>query len=182
MREQDEDAARTLVEHLYPMVMRVVRANLPRRQDPEDLAQEVFGKVFAKMDQFRGEVPLEHWVSRIAVNHCISALRRQSRQPELRMADLSEEQVDALAAATAGPASDPHPAQRIAARELVDLLLQGLDPQDRLLMRMLEMDELTVQDVREVTGWSSVNIRVRAFRARRKLNERFRDLRKEGRL
>jgi RNA polymerase sigma-70 factor (ECF subfamily) len=182
VRKQDQDAARSLVEYLYPLVIRIVRGYLPRRAAEEDLAQDIFGKMFEKLDQFRGEVPLEHWVSRVAVNHCLSALRAQRARPELRMADLSEEQSAALDAVTTAIVQDPHPAHLIGARELVEMLLEGLSLQDRLLIRMLEMDDLSVDEVRKVTGWSATNIRVRAFRARRRLNQRFRHLRKEGHL
>ena len=77
VRKQDQDAARSLVEYLYPTVIRIVRGNLPRRADEEDFAQDVFAKMFEKLDQFQGEVPLAHWVSRIAVNHCLNAIRAQ---------------------------------------------------------------------------------------------------------
>src|SRR5262245_39767541 len=138
--------------------------------------------MFDKLDQFRGQVPLEHWVSRIAVNHCLNAIRTQKSRPEWRMADLSEEQATALDAATTGTVHDPHPAHLIGARELVEMLLQALDPKDRLLIRMLEIDELSIEEVRQQTGWSPTYIRVRAFRARQRLNKRFRNLRKEGHL
>src|SRR4051794_30801980 len=88
VRENDEAAARELVERLDPLVAQVVHANLPRRDEPEDLMQEVFLKMFSRLGQFRGEVPLEHWVSRITLNTCLDHLRRQRARPELRMADL----------------------------------------------------------------------------------------------
>jgi len=182
VRRQEQDAARLLVEYLYPTVIRIVRANLPRRAAEEDLAQDVFVKMFEKLEQFRGEVPLEHWVSRIAVNHCLNALRAQKARPEWRMADLSEEQAEALEAVTCAGEQDPDPSHLIGARELVENLLQALSPADRLVIQMLEMDELSIDEVRQRTGWSSAYIRVRAFRARRKLNRRFANLRKEGRL
>ena len=181
-RKQDQDAARSLVEYLYPTVIRIVRGNLPRRAAEEDLAQDIFVKMFEKLDQFQGEVPVEHWVSRIAVNHCLNAIRAQKARPEWRMADLSEEQIAALDAVTTGDAPDPDPAHLLGARELVEKLLEALSPKDRLLLRLLEMDELSIDEVRQVTGWSSTYIRVRAFRARRKLNQRFGKLRKEDRL
>jgi RNA polymerase sigma-70 factor, ECF subfamily len=180
VRKQDQDAARSLVEFLYPTVIRIVRGNLPRRAAEEDLAQDVFVKMFDKLDQFQGEVPLVHWVSRIAVNQCLNAIRAQKSRPEWRMADLSEDQAAALDAVTSGTEDDANPSQRIGARELVEMLLQALDPKDRLLIRMLEMDGHSIEDVRQRTGWSATYIRVRAFRARRKLNQRFRNLRKEG--
>ncbi len=181
-RKQDQDAARSLVDHLYPTVIRIVRGYLPRRAAEEDLAQEIFVKMFEKLDQFQGEVPLKHWVSRIAVNHCLNAIRAQKARPEWRMADLSEEQAAALEAATAGAVQDPHPAHLLGARELVEMLLETLSPRDRLLIRMLEMEDRSVDEVRRVTGWSATYIRVRAFRARRRLNRQFADLQKEGRL
>ena len=81
MREHDEAASRALVERLYPLVSRVVRANLPRRDEPEDLMQGVFLKMFSKLEQFRGEVP-RAWVSRLALTTCLDQLRRQKVRPE----------------------------------------------------------------------------------------------------
>jgi RNA polymerase sigma-70 factor (ECF subfamily) len=182
VRQEDQDAARLLVDHLYPTVIRIVRGNLPRRAAEEDLAQEIFVKIFSKLDQYAGEVPLEHWVSRIAVNHSLNALRFQSSRPEWRMADLSEEQTAALEAATTAPQQEADPAHLLGAHELVEKLLDALSPKDRLLMRMLEMEERSVNEVRQLTGWSAAAIRVRAFRARRKLRRMFGKLRKEGRL
>ena len=180
VREQDQEAARSLVEHLYPTVIRIVRRHLPRRAAEEDLAQDVFVKMFEKLDQFQGGVPLEHWVSRIAVNHCLNAIRAQKVRPEWRMADLSEEQAAALNAVTTGENRAPDPAHLMGARELVEMLLGALSPKDRLLIRMLEIDGLSIDEVRAATGWSTTLIRVRAFRARRKLNRQFGELRKAG--
>jgi RNA polymerase sigma-70 factor (ECF subfamily) len=182
VRGQDQDAARSLVERLYPAVIRIVRANLPRRAAEEDLAQDIFVKMFEKLEQFQGEVPLEHWVSRIAVNHCLNAIRAQKLRPEWRMADLSEEQAAALEAATSDVEQDPHPAHLMGARELVEKLLEALSPADRLLIRMLEIDGFSIDQVGKTTGWSGTHIRVRAFRARRRLNQRFKKLQREGRL
>ena len=102
VRQRDEDAARELFRHLYPLVARLVRSHLPRRTSQEDLVQTVFMKVFANLDRFSGTVPLEHWVSRIAINTCLNQLAAEKARPELRWADLSEEQTDALEAVTAG--------------------------------------------------------------------------------
>src|SRR5437763_7446935 len=95
----------------------VVRAGrfLPRRESGEDLAQEIFLKMFTNLEQYRGEVPLEHWVSRIAVNHCLNALRSQRSRPEWRWADLSSEQADALDAALASASETPDPGRAMAA-------------------------------------------------------------------
>jgi RNA polymerase sigma-70 factor (ECF subfamily) len=182
VRQDDQEAARCLVELLYPQVIKIVRANLPRRSSEEDLAQEIFAKMFLNLEQYRGRVPLEHWVSRIAVNHCLNRVRAQKSRPEWRMADLSEAQADALEATATSGSEEPGQDHARDAAALVDRLLETLGPEDRLVIRMLEIEDRTVEEIRQATGWSATLIRVRAFRARQKLNKRFGKLRKEGKL
>src|SRR5262247_988968 len=90
VQQGDEEAARALFHRLHPLVSKVVRARLPRRTSEEDVVQAVFAKVFAKLDQYSGRVPLEHWVSRVAVNTCLNYIQSERARPELRWADLSE--------------------------------------------------------------------------------------------
>jgi RNA polymerase sigma factor (sigma-70 family) len=182
VRERDEDAARALVEHLYPQVMRIVSTKLPRRGAEEDLAQEIFLKMFTRLDQYRGEVPFDHWVSRIAVNHCLNAVRAQNSRPEWRWADLSLEQAETLDAVMTSASETPDPAQALGAGELVERLLDELPPAERWLLRVMELEEKSIEEVRQLTGWSSTRIRVKAFRARRRLNKVFERLRKKGKL
>jgi RNA polymerase sigma factor (sigma-70 family) len=172
VRQRDEAAARLLLNHLYPQVIRLVRAHLPRRTSEEDLVQIVFMKLFAKLDQYSGSVPLEHWVSRIAINACLNQLAAEKVRPELRWADLSEEQckvLENLSAAT----EDLGPDQSLAAREITEKLLALLTPRDRLLMTMLHLEGRTPREVQKITGWNGTMIRGRAFQARRKLRKHF---------
>ena len=121
VRQRDEDAARRLMQHLYPLVLKLVRAHLPKRSAEEDLVQMVFVKVFAKLDQFNGAVPLEHWVSRIAINTCINQIKAERVRPELRWADLGDEErfvVETLAATE----SELDATDAFAAREIVEKL------------------------------------------------------------
>jgi RNA polymerase sigma factor (sigma-70 family) len=180
VRQGEDAAARALVGHLYPFVMKIVRANLPRRADPEDLAQDVFLKMFSHLDQFRGAVPFEHWVARIATNHCINALRAQRIRPEWRMADLREDHAGVVEAIASDPDRDPHPGEALGARELLDLLLAGLSPRERMLIQLLELEDRTIEEVRQRTGWSAVTVRVAVFRARRKLNRLYREMKQQG--
>jgi RNA polymerase sigma factor (sigma-70 family) len=171
-RQQDQEAARALVEQLYPLVIRIVRSHLPIRTAEEDLAQEVFAKVFSRLDQYqpRASIPFEHWVSRLAVRTCLDSLRAERRRPELRWSDLSKEQsawlefmlVDESEAPDASPDS---------ARELLDRLLSQLPPQDRLIIRLLDLEQKSVKEIGRITGWSVPLVKVRAFRARRKLRK-----------
>ncbi|MEI7939428.1 MAG: RNA polymerase sigma factor [Verrucomicrobiota bacterium] len=175
VRLRDEESARALFRHLYPLVARLVHSHLPRRTSAEDLVQTVFMKMFASLDSFSGTVPLEHWVSRIAINTCLNQLAAEKARPELRWADLSEEQAQALEATTAGQA-ELDPTQNLASREIVEKLLAQLAPTDRLLMTLLHLEGRSVDEVRQITGWNVPVIKVRAFRARRKLRKHFEKL------
>jgi RNA polymerase sigma factor (sigma-70 family) len=170
VRRGDDDAARALVTHLYPLVIKIVRAHLPRRMAEEDLAQEIFMKMFANLEQYRGAVPLEHWVSRVAVTTCLDQLRAQKRRPELRWADLSETEAEMLDAVIRND-SEPHPSQALAAREIVYKLLDQLGPEDRLVITLLDLEERSVAEIHKLTGWNHSAIKVRAFRARHKLKK-----------
>ncbi|MHB8521353.1 MAG: RNA polymerase sigma factor [Limisphaerales bacterium] len=168
VQQGDEEAARALLAHLYPLVIKLVRAHLPRRTSEEDLAQTVFMKVFAKLDQFSGRVPLEHWVSRIAVNTCLNQINAERVRPELRWADLSETEEQVLQS-LASTTEDLEPSQSLASRELVDKLLARLSPEDRLVITLIHLEGKSVEEVRQSTGWSAPLVKVRAFRARRKM-------------
>ncbi len=181
VRGRDEDAARALFRHLYPLVARLVRSHLPRRTSQEDLVQTVFMKVFASLDRFSGTVPLEHWVSRIAVNTCLNQLAAEKVRPELRWADLSEEQMHVLETVTSAP-EELDPLHNLAAREIVEKLLAQLPPAERLLLTLLHLEGRSVEEVRKRTGWNAPVIKVRAFRARRKLRKYFDKLMAEKRV
>src|SRR5437773_11543704 len=172
VRQSDEEAARALVRELYPLIMKIVRSHLPRRTDEQDLAQMVFGKIFTHLGQYSGAVPFEHWVSRVAVNTCLNQLRSEKCRPELRWADLSQDEAETLEKVTAR-AKGPDPSEHLAARELAHKMLETLSPKDRLILTMLDLEERSVEEIRKRTGWNASLIKVRAFRARTKLRKQF---------
>jgi RNA polymerase sigma-70 factor (ECF subfamily) len=178
VRQGDQEAARLLFHHLYPLVIKVVRSHLPRRTSDEDLAQTVFMKIFANLDQYSGRAPLEHWVSRIAVNTCIKALRAEKIRPEVRWADLGEDEAQALDW-LASSNEDLHPDRSLASRDLVEKLLGGLKPKDRLVITLMNLEGRSIEEVNQLTGWSQAVIKVRAFRARAKLRKSLATLMRE---
>jgi RNA polymerase sigma-70 factor (ECF subfamily) len=166
----EEDAARELVRRLYPLVAKLVRAHRPARSAEEDLCQMIFIKVMQKLSQFSGKVPLEHWVSRIAINTCINQIQAEKARPELREADLTEEQAAVVRnlAATAGELA---PDQSFASRQLVEHLMNALKPAERLVIDLLYLQQRTVAEIQKITGWSGALVKVRAFRARQKMKK-----------
>jgi RNA polymerase sigma factor (sigma-70 family) len=180
VRQRDQIAARELVEHLYPLVIRIVRSHLPRRVAEEDLAQDIFLKMFTRLDQYKGAVAFTHWVSRIAVTTCIDQLRAQKRRPEFRWADLSEQEAEVLDSVLTSE-GDVAVNDAYAARELVAKLLDQLKPEDRLVLQLLDLEQRSVAEISTLTGWNPSLVKVRAFRARGKLKKLFEELQRKER-
>ena len=164
----DDEAARELVRRLYPLVAKMVRSHRPRRTSEEDLCQMIFIKVFQKLTQFSGKVPIEHWVSRIAVNTCLSQIEAEKVRPELRHADLSEEE-QAVVENLATSSDELAPDRQLASRQLVEHLLQLLKPVERLVIDLLYLQGRSVEEIHKITGMGVAAIKVRAFRARQKM-------------
>ncbi len=170
VRKGDEEAVRELMRHLHPLVMKIVRSHRPRRMDEEDLAQMIYAKVFTRMDQYEGKVPFGHWVSRVAVNTCLSALKAESIRPEWRFADLGEEEqvvVENLACTS----EEMDASEQAGSAELVAKLMETLSPEDRLVLHALHLEGRSVAEIQKMTGWSGALVKVRAFRARHKLRK-----------
>lgn len=132
----------------------------------------IFIKVFQKLSQFSGKVPLEHWVSRIAINTCLNQIAAEKIRPELRHADLSEEE-QAVVENLAVSGGDLAPDKRAGSRQLVEHLLGILKPMERLVIDLLYLEGRSVEEIKKATGWNTSLIKVRAFRARQKMKKHF---------
>jgi RNA polymerase sigma-70 factor, ECF subfamily len=128
----------------------------------------IFIKVFQKLPQFSGKVPLEHWVSRVAVNTCLSQIAAEKVRPELRHADLSEEE-EAVVKNLAVSSEELEPDHALASRQLVEHLLELLKPVERLIIDLLYLQGRSVEEIHKITGLGVAAIKVRAFRARQKM-------------
>ena len=149
----NDGAFRELVDATYPLVARIVRSHLSPSQDRAACEQETYLRVFQRLDQYRSDAPLEHWIARIAVNACLDALRKTKRRRELRRADLSETENAALDAALTDSANSAGP-EAAAAKELVEHVLAGLDAEDAALLRLHDLEERTLNDTATTLGWS----------------------------
>lgn len=170
VRQGDGHAAEALVGHLHPLVRRLVRNHLPRRESEEDLMQEAFVKILQRLESYqeREGVPFEHWVSRVTVRTCLDALRAEKARPEWRWADLAEgegEWMDWLLNRQAEPASTT----ASDAKALVEKLLSRLSPPDRLVITLLDLEQRSTLEISQTTGWTRPMVKMRAMRARHKL-------------
>jgi RNA polymerase sigma factor (sigma-70 family) len=169
-KQGDEAAAEELIRHLFPVISRIVRTHLPRRDDEKDLVQEILMKTFSKLHQFKGDAPITHWVSRLALTTCLDRLRAQKIRPELRLADLTPEDSETFDAAWL-TGSSPDAGDAIAARDLVEKILAPLSPEDRSLILMVDLEGRSLQEIADATGWSISKIKMRLFRIRPQLRQ-----------
>jgi RNA polymerase sigma-70 factor (ECF subfamily) len=173
VKQGDEPAARRLVDVLYPQVIRIVRSHLPNRSDDDDATQEVFMKMFTRIDQYRADQGLfDHWVARIAVNHCRDRLRSLRSRRVLSYAELDADEttfVSHLLARDDSAAAAERSEETLA---VLEKLLSGLNERERIVIRLLDLEQRPVREVAELTGWGESKIKVTAMRARRHLGER----------
>jgi RNA polymerase sigma-70 factor (ECF subfamily) len=177
-RAGDEKAVLDLFHYMYPHIAKLVYANRPGRESVEDLVQQACIKVVTNLPKYSARAPFLHWVSRVTVNTCLNQMRREKARPEVRLADLSEEEAGVIEALAADPAELPL-ADQVGASELVEKLLASLRPPDRLLMRLMYLEGRNVEEISRLTGWSRAVVKVRAFRARNLLRKRYQLLMKE---
>jgi RNA polymerase sigma-70 factor (ECF subfamily) len=136
----------------------------------EEAAQEVFLKAFTQLGSFEGRGSLEGWLTRIATNTCLNMLRGAKRRPELTVSDLSQEE-DQWLERQLSTADQPSVETNLVASDLADRLLSVLSPEDQQALLMIDGEEASIKEVAEATGWSESKVKVRAFRARKKIRE-----------
>ncbi|HEU6447957.1 MAG TPA: sigma-70 family RNA polymerase sigma factor [Verrucomicrobiae bacterium] len=153
-----------LVQKYSPRVFATARRYARRDSEVEDIAQEVWLKAFEKLKSFRGEAPFEHWLMRLTVRTCYDFLRGHQRNRESSFSDLSEPENDWLDRFVTAPESAGENAD--AARMLIGRVMDKLSPQARLVITLLEIEDRSVKEIAELTGWSVPLVKVRAFRAR----------------
>ena len=178
VRANDQQAAKELVNFLHTKVIKIVKSRKPWRMADEDLMQEIFLKMFARIDQYHGDMPFAHWVSRIAVNTCIDQLRYSRRRPEYRMADMSEEEADIVLQSMCNQQSFAAN-DTLARTELVHMLLEKLKEDDKMVLVMMDIEKKSIVEVATATGWSCSKVKVKACRARKKIQKLFEELKQE---
>lgn len=158
-----------LVQKYQPRIFATARRYARRESEVEDIVQEIFVKAFQKLSSFRNEAPFEHWLMRLAVRTCYDFLRGHQRNRETSFTELSEPETDWLERFVAEPSSASEDAS--AARELVNRVLDQLSPANKLVITLLEIEDRSVKEISELTGWSVPLVKVRAFRARAEMKK-----------
>jgi len=165
----DTESFEPLVKKYLPRVFATARRYARRESEAEDIVQEVWLKTFQKLNSFRSEAPFVHWLMRLTVRTCYDFLRAHQRSRETAFSELTEPENDWLDRCVSQP--DAASENSAAARQLVQRLLEQLSPAARLVITLLEIEERSVKEIAELTGWSAPLVKVRAFRARAEMRK-----------
>lgn len=169
-----EAAYEELIRRHQRRVMALVGSILRRREDVEDVVQQVFLKVFISLNRFDLRAAFSTWLYKITVNECWDYLRKKKVRPLVYEADLSEEQVSRLDGIVSADRPPEGPNERAEVKELLEWMLDKLPEQDRQLLVLKEMEGFSVHELAEILGLNVNTVKVRLFRARARLMDVYR--------
>ncbi|MBV8708319.1 MAG: sigma-70 family RNA polymerase sigma factor [Acidobacteriaceae bacterium] len=167
-RKGDDGAFNQVVLAYRRRILGTISRLIGRPEDVEDVAQEVFVRLYYSLDQLRTAEVFEPWLYRLTVNACYDYLRRAKRRNESRMADLSEQQV-MMADSLAGGRQEAEQQQKGKVREFMEALFQHVSEEDRLLLTLKEVEGLSLKELEGIYGANENALKVRLFRARQRV-------------
>ena len=167
-RAGDGAAFNQVVTAYRKRIMGTIARLIGRPEDVEDVAQEVFVRLYFSLDQLRTPEVFEPWLYRLTVNAAYDYLRKQKRRNESRMSDLTEQQV-MMADASASGKADHDIQQKMRVREFVQALLGSVSEEDRILLTLKEVEGLSLKELEQIYQVNENALKVRLFRARQRV-------------
>ena len=167
----DKDAFEFLVQRHQHRVFAVARGILRRQEDIEDVAQQVFVKAYFSLKRFDQRAAFSTWLYKITVNECWDLLRKRKARPLVYEADFSEEQLKQYSASEQRADNGPDTSERMAMRQRLDSMLAQLDERDRAMLILKEVEGFSVEEIADSLGLNANTVKVRLFRARRRVVE-----------
>lgn len=166
----DKEAFEELVRRHQHRVFAVAGGILRKREDVEDIAQQVFVKAYFSLKRFDQRAAFSTWLYKITVNECWDLLRKKKVRPLVYESDLSEEQArQVLTSEEKRNSRVPDVSDRLEARQRVERLLDGLDGRDRLMLVLKEVEGFSIEEIAEALELNANTVKVRLFRARRRV-------------
>jgi len=165
----DKSAFEELIRRHQHRVFAVAGGILKKREDVEDIAQQVFVKAYFSLKRFDQRAAFTTWLYKITVNECWDLLRKKKVRPLVYESDMSEEQARQVISSAEQGGNGPDISERLAARQRVERLLEGLDQRDRLMLILKEVEGFSIEEIAEVLELNANTVKVRLFRARRRV-------------
>ncbi len=169
MQGGDEMAFREIMDRYQAKVFSIIYGILRNRNDAEDIAQQVFAKIYFSIRGFDFRSSLLTWIYKITVNECYDYLRKKKVRKLVYESDFSEEESQRLERSDRSADGQPLMDETLARRDLVMKLLAKVSEEDRKLLLLKEVEGLSVEELAAVTGMNENTIKVKLFRARQKL-------------
>jgi RNA polymerase sigma-70 factor (ECF subfamily) len=165
----DKEAFEELVRRHQHRVFAVAGGILRRREDVEDIAQQVFVKAYFSLKRFDQRAAFSTWLYKITVNECWDLLRKKKVRPLVYESDLSEEQAQQFSASERVQSGAQDISDKLEAQQQVELLLRGLDERDRMMLILKEVEGFAIEEIAEILDLNANTVKVRLFRARRRI-------------
>jgi RNA polymerase sigma-70 factor (ECF subfamily) len=171
----EREAFGFLVERYQRRVFSLIFRMTRRTDEVEDMAQEVFLKVFGAIRSYDFRSPFGAWLSRVVVNHCLDYLRKERASRVTYYWQLGEENLRQVEAHSSNPeASGGDPERQAALRDLVGKLMARAPEGDRIVLTLREVEGLSVDEIAEIMNLKQGTVKVRLHRARKRMLEDFR--------
>src|SRR5213076_1932054 len=168
---EDQEAFEELVRRHQHRVFAVAGGILRRREDVEDIAQQVFVKAYFSLKRFDQRAAFSTWLYKITVNECWDLLRKRKARPLVYESDFNDEQARQYTAPEREASKGPDTGDRMAMRQKLETLLGQLDKKDRSMLVLKEVEGFSVEEIAESMGLNANTVKVRLFRARRRIVE-----------
>jgi len=168
----DVDAFESLLTRYKEFLLRIVKKHVPYNE-VEDVAQNSFIRVFEALATFKGKGEFKQWLYAITLRTCYDYWRKAYRSREIPMCSLTERHQDWLEEVISDR-SEPEfhdKGSQKEAGELLDWALANLSAEDRMVVELVYLEGLTGKETADLLGWSLSNVKVRAFRSRKKLQK-----------
>jgi RNA polymerase sigma-70 factor, ECF subfamily len=167
----DDSAFEQIFERHKKRIARVAGNFFNRREKIEDVVQEAFTKIFLALNDYSPQegASFTAWISRIAINCCYDELRRTSRRPEDKTNATNEDESQWLSNSVLFSDDGKDVEAKVISRDLANKLLARLKPDDRLILTLMAVDEMSIVEIAKITDWSVAKVKVRAHRARASL-------------
>jgi RNA polymerase sigma-70 factor, ECF subfamily len=169
VQAKDDLAFRELVERHQAKVFSIIYGILRNHNDAEDIAQQVFAKIYFSIGNFDFRSSLLTWIYKITVNECYDYLRKKKVRKLVYESDFSEEDSQVMENSTQSKDMAAPIDTTLARRELVHKLLDKISQEDRSLILLKEVEGHSVEELASMTGLNENTVKVKLFRARQKL-------------
>jgi RNA polymerase sigma-70 factor (ECF subfamily) len=170
-RQGDGTAFETLFRKYQTYVYNISLGMLGNNEDAADITQEAFLRLHRSLESFRGDSSFSTWLYRVAVNLCITELRRRGRS---RLQFIEEMRQDEEAPLHEEPGPSPDEAiEQEEQRRVVHQVLRTLPADYRAIMVLRHFQQLAYEEIAQVLGLTLSQVKTRLFRARRMFKERF---------